>query len=462
MSKPYTPQAYTGLALNHLTGKPRCNLWAMPGSGKTALTMTAVDNQAAVAAVYPAIVFAPKRVARRVWSDEGQKWDHLAHLRVSNIVGDVAQRQRALLRDAEWYTINYENIPWLRKYLGPAWPFQTGVPDEATRLKNFRIRQGGSRAQALRDVAFKCQQWYNLTGSPSPNGLKDLWGQNWFVDQGQRLGRTFGAFQERWFQAVPGGDGYSQIRPLAHADKEIRERLLDVSLTIDPRDYYDIKEPIVADIYVDLTGRAEANYRTMAKQFFAELASGAEVEAFNSGAKSIKCLQIANGFAFTDREGGFEDIHDEKLDALEEIMDETGGAPVLAAYHFKPDLARLLRRFPYARQIVTTQDEKDWDDGKIRLGLAHPASMGHGLSLQDGGNILVYYSHWWDAEQREQILERIGPVRQMQAGHDRPVFVYNIIARGTMDQTVIDRHTSKMSVQDALKNAMKEFNREKS
>jgi SNF2 family DNA or RNA helicase len=220
----------------------------------------------------------------------------------------------------------------------------------------------------------------------------------------------------------------------------------------------------VRNVHVDLPPKAMAIYKKMEREMFAEI-ENRTVEAFNAAVKSMKCLQIANGAAYVDPEAESEDhprakewveIHDAKLDALESIIAEANGAPILVAYHFKSDLARLLRAFPTARVLDTDPNTVDrWNAGAIPLLLAHPGSAGHGLNLQDGGHHIVYFGHWWDAEQRAQVLERIGPVRQLQSGYRRNVFVYNIVARDTVDEVVIESFDSKVSVDQALRNAAK-------
>jgi SNF2 family DNA or RNA helicase len=331
------------------------------------------------------------------------------------------------------------------------------VADESTRLKSFRLRQGGKRAQALARVAHKhVSRFIELTGTPSPNGLQDLWGQAWMLDQGQRLGRTFSGFAGRWFQTVPGSQGYTQIRPLAHAQAEIQQLLADLCLTLDPKDWFDLQQPIVNVLRVDLPKAARKHYQDMEREMFMQL-EGHEVEAFGAAARTIKCLQLANGAAYVG-EGNKEyvEVHDAKLQALDSVIAEAAGAPVLVAYHFKSDLARLARAFPQGRQLdADPATIRDWNAGRIPVLFAHPASAGHGLNLQDGGNILAFFGHWWDLEQHDQIIERIGPVRQVQAGHDRPVFIHYIVATDTVDELVMARRDSKREVQDILLEAMK-------
>jgi SNF2 family DNA or RNA helicase len=404
----------------------------------------------------PALVLAPLRVAASTWPDEAKKWGNLRNVEVSAVIGTPEQRRAALRRPASIYTTNYDNLVWLVEELGERWPFRKVVADESTRLKSFRLRQGGKRAQALARVAHcKVDRFIELTGTPSPNGLQDLWGQAWFLDRGQRLGRTWEAFVQRWFRSIPGDNGFTRIEPMPFAQEQIEDRMRDLCLSLDARDWFDIRQPIENVIRVELPKRARALYEDMEREMFMQL-DGHEIEAFSAAAKTIKCLQIANGAAYTDEAGNWSEVHDAKLQALEDVIEEAAGMPVLVAYHFKSDLARLLRAFPKGRHLdQDPQTIRDWNAGKIPILFAHPASAGHGLNLQDGGNILVMFGHWWDLEQYQQIVERIGPTRQAQAGHDRPVFIHHIVAADTIDEIVMARRESKREVQDLLLEAMK-------
>lgn len=450
----FTPRPYQTLITNHILDTPRCAVWAGMGLGKTTSTLNAIDSLQLVDNA-PALVLAPLRVARSTWPEEAQKWDHLRHLLVMPIVGNEAERRMALRLDANVYTTNYENLPWLIDHLGDRWPFRTVISDESTKLKGFRLRQGTQRAKALGKVAHtKIDRFIELTGTPSPNGLTDLWGQAWFLDAGARLGRTFDGFKQRWFR--PSHDGFG-VTPMDHAQAEIQDKLRDLCITIEAKDWFDLREPIINNIYIDLPIKARKLYRDMEKEMFMQIEEH-EVEAFNAAARTVKCLQVANGAAYVgENTGEWKEIHDAKLQALEDIIEEAAGAPILVAYNFKSDLARLLRTFPSGRQLdANPRTISDWNAGRIPILFAHPASAGHGLNLQDGGNILVFFGHDWNLENRLQIIERIGPTRQMQAGHDRPMFIHNIIARDTVDEMVLERVETKREVQDILLSAMKQ------
>jgi len=765
LSRDFVPHPPQKQALAHLYSKRRCALWMVMGGGKTVVTLTALDALDAVEPIFPVLVLAPLRVARSTWVEEIEKWAHLEHLRVSVITGTEQQRKRAVAVPADVYTLNYEQITWLIKELDGKWPFHVIVADELTRLRSFRLRQGGARAAALAKVAWLSKRFIGLTGTPAPNGIKNLWGQLWFVDKGERLGKSYTAFEMRWFRQKRDGHG---IEPLDHAQAEIQDKLRDVCLTVVGAQ---VDEPITTPVYVDLIPSVRKLYTEMEKEAFtiiAEegveavnaavrlnkcLAAGTEVlttsgwkpieyvtradmlwdgvewvnacgsvaqgvqpvvdcwgvymtpdhkvlaacgwreaeevlrgepterpyrpdvrlpdgsvargeqadarherpsamagalrlrqrsgpgratfaqskktarafvrvlarrafgqstrlarygwapgvgvlaahalalwkplgqglgqlrgpgrnglralgrissflgghgaylqnqpdvgaygqfswlqpgelpvaeppqagkqpqnqrahpdthgrddrvaggatlrsagghdlcadtqrlarmeatgeavtfDILNAGPRhrftvrgrngevfiAHNCLQIANGAMYLDDNGRWEKVHDAKLDALESIIEEANGASVLVAYNFKSDLARLRARFPKGRTLDANPDTiKQWNAGGIDLLFAHPASAGHGLNLQYGGNILVFFGVNWNLEEHQQIIERIGPQRQKQAGFDRPVFVYPILARGTVDELVMKRLEGKRSVQDILLEALKEKRR---
>jgi SNF2 family DNA or RNA helicase len=281
-------------------------------------------------------------------------------------------------------------------------------------------------------------------------------GQNWFIDGGNRLGRTFTAFKERWFQRS--FDGYG-VSPLEHSQEEIEDKLRDVCLSLNAADYFDLDKPIETPIYIDLPPKARKMYNDMENTMYAELDEiGLDtIEAVNAAARTMKCLQLANGAAYVGEDNKqWKEIHDQKLKALEDVIEEAAGMPVLVAYHFKSDLARLTKHFKKGRVLDSDPKTiKEWNAGKIPILFAHPQSAGHGLNLQDGGNIIAFFSINWNLEHHEQIIERIGTVRQKQAGYDRPVFIYYIMARNTVEDLVHARLKSKAAVQQLLMQAMK-------
>lgn len=473
MTKPrkYDPRAFAPLAMNHFIEHDRCALWAKPGMGKTVLTETYLESMYRFAGESaPTLVLAPLRVARDGWAAEASKWEHLQGFEVVPVTGDVKARAAALKRDAPVFATNYDNLVWLRDYFREqrrAWPFRTVIADEATKLKSFRVTQGGVRAAALGEVAHTLvKRWINLTGTPAPNGLKDLWGQTWFLDAGQRLGRTYEAFEGRWFGYRRVKDAITKkpgIVPVIFpgADEQIHEKLADVCLALDPKDWFDLRDPIVNVIEVELPASARAKYRELEKELFVEI-EGFDVEVFNAAALTNKCLQLANGAAYLDAErygaGTWVEVHYEKLDALEELADETGDDPLLVCYQFKSDLARLKRRFPEGLELAKAADLEAAKRGEGKLWFAHPQSLGHGVDgLQKHCWQVVFFAQDWNLEYHDQVLERVGPMRQLQEGFpDRAVFLHYIVARKTTDVAVMARRESKCSVQDALMDYMKE------
>lgn len=439
---------------------PRCNLFVPMGLGKTVSTLTAIEKLRHTEQVTPVLVVAPLRVAATTWPSEVQKFPHLRHLLVSVVVGTATERCAALQRAADIYCTNYENLPWLVKELGDDWPFRMVVADECSKLKGFRLRQGTQRARVLaKRVHTRVTRYIGLTGTPAPNGLQDLWALMWMVDRGKRLGSSFVAFRERWFSAVRvGSDAHAvRLEPRPWAQKEIEDRIRDLCLSLDARDYFNLDAPIVNTISVALPPKARRLYEGMEREMFLTLSCGTEVEAFSAASKTLKCLQLANGAIYTEENSSqWGEVHNAKLQALEDIIEEASGMPVLVAYHFKSDLARLQKAFPQGRVLDKDPQTVDhWNAGEIPILFAHPASAGHGLNLQDGGNILVFFSLNWNLEERLQIIERIGPVRQVQAGHKRPVFIHNIVAADTVDELVLERVQSKREVLDLLLEAMK-------
>lgn len=443
------------------------------GTGKTVSTLTALEAIDALdGSAYPALALGPLRVARKVWNEETQKWEHTKRVHVSRVIGNAGERIAALKHDAQIYSMNYENVQWLERHLDGKMPFKTIVPDESRKLKAFRIKQGGAMTHALSKLAWHAnvKHFIELTGTPSPNGLRDLWGQLWFLDQGQRLGRTFSAFEQRWFGFKRVRDALdshrTHIQPVIQcgSDAEIHALVRDLCMSIRAADWFDIKEPISVVVKVELPGPARKLYREMENDLFIKIENH-EIEAFSAGAKTMKLLQLANGAAYLDpdvegdddpRARAFRVTTDAKLEALESVIEEAEGMPVIVAVQFKSDIARILKAFPGSRLLHSEKDEDDFKAGLIPLLIAHPKSAGHGIDgFQNVTNIIAFFGHWWDLELRQQIIERIGPVRQIQSGFDRPVFVYDIVAEDTIDEDVIARHATKRSVQDLLLDAAK-------
>ena len=465
----YKPRDYQRDIENFIVSNERGLVLAGMGTGKTPSTLSALADLLLFGEVRHVLILAPKRVALSTWVGEKKKFSNLSHLDMAIAVGSPAERAAALARRAQITVCTYDLIPWLIEQVGNDWFFDMLVCDEASKLKGCRVSlqrsktgklflngQGSVRAKALARYALgKTKRFIGLTGTPAPNGIEDVWALAFFVDMGRRLGTSFTAYVDRFFQRVPGGDGYTQIRPLKHAQAEVQNLIRDITITIEAKDYFDLPPLIENVVKVQLPPAARKQYLEMEKQMFTEIEQH-EVEVFNAAAKTNKCLQLASGAAYVDENGTWAEVHDEKLQALESVIEEAAGMPVLVAYQFKSDLARILKRFKQARAL--SQDPKmidDWNAGRIPVLVVHPASAGHGLSLQHGSNILAFFSTGWALENDQQVIERIGPTRQAQSGYNRPVFIHRLVAEDTLEEVVVERIRTKAGVQDALLQALK-------
>jgi hypothetical protein len=474
----FVPRPYQRLIRDHILNHERGSVFASPGMGKTSATVDSFAELKLFGEAKRMLVLAPKRVAESSWPGERVKWQtSFGHISMAAAVGSPEQRLAALRSTPDILCSNYEQIEWLIEQYGDHWPYDVICADESPRLKGLRISlqrrkhkdgtlgepfivgQGASRAKALAHIAHtKVRRWVNLTGSPATNGLVDVWGPQWFVDGGKRLGNSFTAFSQRWFRAAYGSTQEQQrLEPLPYADEQIQRLLAQTSITVDARDWFDIDEPIERHIMIDLPPRARKQYDEMQKDLFTYV-NEHPLEAFGAGVKSLKCLQIASGSVIHDDKGSWTPVHDEKIEALRSIVEETNGEPLLVAYQYIADRERILKAFPFAKSLEKNSDAtiREFQAGKLRMLVVHPASAGHGLDLQHNCHTMVDYSSGYNLEFDEQVIERIGPTRQAQIGKKIAVFRYRIVARNTLEQTaVIPRLKSKASVQDALKAAMK-------
>ena len=467
----YTPRPYQPAITNHIVNNPRCNVFAGMGVGKTPATLEAISTLLLLGEVQRVLIVAPKRVAVSTWPGEIATFNKsFGHLTIAVAVGTEKQRREAIESSAKLVTINYDNMVWLVENYGADWPFDMVVCDEASRNKSARCSiqtsktgkqfltgQGGKRAKALARVAFTRVKWFlNLTGTPAPNGIQDLWAICFFLDTGKRLGTSFTAFSHRWFRALPGSTPQrQQIEPLPYAEEQIRATIKDITIAIEARDHFDLPPLIENHIKVELPPAAVKLYKQMETALFIEL-EGKPIEAFTAASMTQKLLQISSGAAYTDDKGTWSLVHDGKIEALESVIEEAAGMPVIVFYHFKSDLARILKAFP--KSVHLGDDPKiidRWNAGQIPILVAHPQSAGHGLSLQHGSNIMCFFSTSWNLEADLQAQERLGPTRQAQSGYNRPVFLHRLIGAGTIEEAVVKRLKTKASVQDALMEAMK-------
>jgi len=432
----------------------RCNVWGAPGTGKTSAVYSFLDLLVLCGSNFlPVLIIGPLAVARDVWPAEQAKWTDFKHLRIVPIIGSTPRaRTNCLLIKGDVYTINYENLPWLVGYFGERWPFQIVVADESTRLRGYRDGQGTKRSSALASVAHKVHRWVNLTGTPSPHGLESLWGQQWFIDFGARLGTSYSAFMKRGFVV----EQYTRaVIPRAGTREWIYDALKDCSIAIRTEDWLPVHEVNRFERRVTLPEDAMKQYRQMAKKMFAEMPTGT-ITVFNALVKSIKLVQMASGSIY-DEMGETHHVHDAKLDALRSLYDELG-ENLLVVYHFKFDSASICAKFPEAVMYKGKEQEDLWNAGRIGMLLVHPKSAGHGLSLQHGGRAVCFFTNTFDLELRLQVLERIGPARQLLSGYDRPVLSYDLIANGTIDDHILSVIDGRATEQQALMAARAQAN----
>lgn len=433
---------YQQRAVHFILERPAAALFMEMGLGKTLVTLTALAELFDRCEIDRVLVIAPKRVAESTWPAEITKWNHTRHLGYALAVGDARARRAAVLAGKPITIINRENVPWLVEAFGKRWPFDAVVIDESSSFKD----PSTARFKALRRVRGQIDRMVLLTGTPAPNSLLELWPQMWLLDRGEALGRTFTGFREAFF--VSDYMGY-RWTPRPGAEAEIYRRIEPLALTLRQEDWLELPERVDNVIRVELPARAQQQYREFEREYLLPVASGERISAANAAVLAGKLLQLANGAAYVDEgEGAFEEIHAAKLDALEELAED--GAPVLVAFQFRSDLARLRRRFPRARPLLGPRDIEDWNAGRVPMLLAHPASAGHGLNLQAGGSRIVWFGLTWSLEQYQQFNARLH--RQ---GQRRGVIVHHLVAGGTVDEDVIRALQAKEAGQNALLDALR-------
>lgn len=453
----------------------RCGLWAGMGIGKTSAALWVLNLLKAAGEIdrrHPVLVIGPMRVARDTWPEEVAKWAQFSDLVVVPIVGTPKQRAQTLRRTGvDIFTVSYENVPWLVNEWQERWPYRVVIADESDRLKGYRPKgdtkkstgftrsnkagKSAKRAYQLAKVAHNLvDRWINLTGTPASAGLNDLWGQTWYLDRGESLGWTYTAFKDRWFRQKWTGYG---IEPMPNAIKEIPECIRHLYLTVDPKDYFDLGEPIYTRLEFDLPPKARAIYDQLEEESYAEIEElGVRLTAVNAAACAQKLLQAANGAVYTARPE-WVGLHDCKLEILESIMSEASGAKILVAYGFQSDKQRILKAFgKKAVDISTPQGMREFLLGSPLLGIAHPKSMGHGIDgLQKVCNHMAFFGHDWKTGERMQIIERVGMMRQFQTGTGKVLYLYDIVARNTEDERAMEVHFNNASVQDVILAHMK-------
>ena len=448
----FIPHKYQLTAINHVINVPKCGLFLDMGLGKTVSTLTAIKelkyNRFQVNKV---LIIAPKKVAEGTWSKEKDKWNHTKDFRVSLVLGSQQKRIKALSVNADLYIINRENIPWLVDYLRNDWYFDTVVIDESSSFKNSRSK----RFKALKMVLPKINRLIELTGTPSPNGVEDLWAQIYLLDQGTRLEKYITHFRAKYME--PNKRNRSQIFDYKIKDgvyDSIINKITDICISMKSEDYLELPDLSYNEIPVILNDKARRDYDKMERDFVLEL-EGAEDEitAVNAAALSNKLLQISNGAVY-DSTGIYTEVHDAKIEAFLELVERLQGKSLLVFYNFQHDKDRIKRALEKSdlvvKELKTTQDEDDWNAGKIDILLTHPASAAYGLNLQEGGNHVCWFGLSWNLEHYQQANKRLH--RQ---GQKEKVIIHHLVTQGTRDEDVMRALDNKAGVQEEIMQSLK-------
>ena len=443
----YVPHDYQRYATDFILAHPEAAILLDMGLGKSVISLTAIWelclNRFEIGRV---LVIAPLRVARDTWPAEIQKWDHLRGLTYSVVVGTEKERRAALMRSASVFILNRENVQWLVEDSGIPFAFDMIVIDELSSFKSWQAKRFKSLLKVRPDV----KRIVGLTGTPSSNGLMDLWAEFRILDLGKRLGRFITHYRDAFF--LPDKRNQQQVftyKPRPGAEEEIYRRISDMTISMRATDHLKMPERVENRVVVRMDDREREIYDRMKADLIVQI-KGQEIDAVNAASLSGKLCQMANGASYTEDHSVVQ-IHDQKLDALEDLIEGANGKPLLVAYWFKHDLARIQKRFPQAREIRTSKDITDWNAGDIPVALIHPASAGHGLNLQAGGNTLVWFGLTWSLELYQQTNARLW--RQGQTAGT--VIIHHIITEDTIDERIMDALERKDKTQSALIDAVK-------
>lgn len=442
----YSPHDYQRYAAEFIITHPVSALLLDMGLGKTSITLTAINNLLFDSfEVHKVLVVAPLRVARDTWSAEIEKWEHLKNLRYSVVVGTAQERISALSTPADIYIINRENIQWLVEESGLPFDFDMAVIDELSSFKNHQSK----RFRVFMKARPKLKRIVGLTGTPAGNGLMDLFAEFKLLDMGERLGRLIGQYRNTYFQPDKrNGMVIYSYKPLPDAEQRIYDKISDITISMKAADHLKMPELISSEYTVQLSDKEREKYDRLKKDLVLS-EDNEEVTAANAASLSNKLSQMANGAVYSDDESIIE-IHDRKLDALEDIIESMNGRSLLVAYWFKHDLERIRKRFEIC-EIKSSRDISEWNSGKIPVALIHPASAGHGLNLQSGGSTLVWFGLTWSLELYQQTNARLW--RQGQTADT--VVIQHIIVKGTIDEQIMKALKTKDTTQAALITAVK-------
>ncbi|ABS40171.1 SNF2-related protein [Clostridium botulinum] len=445
----FKPWSYQEYAIKHIINNPAAGLFLDMGMGKTISTLTAIDNLLFLGDINKILVIAPLRVAEDTWSTEVDKWDHISHLRVSKILGTKKQRREALMKDADIYVTNRENIDWLVNECFSSWLWDMVVIDELSSFKSSKAK----RFRALKKVRPYFKRIVGLTGTPAPNSLIDLWPQIYLLDGGKRLGKTITSYRQQYFN--PGRRNQYVVynwELKEGAEEQIHKKIGDICISMMAKDYLDIPARIDNVININLPKQSMDKYKQLEKDLVIELGED-DITATNAAVLTNKLLQMSNGAIYSEDKSVLE-IHEEKLKALLDIIEAANGKPVLIFYSFKHDFDRIVNFLKTKKlNAIGLEDSKDikkWNNGEIPILLVHPASAGHGLNLQYGGNIIVWFGLTWSLELYQQANARLH--RQ---GQKESVIIHHLVSKDTVDEDVIKALDSKEVNQNVLLEAVK-------
>lgn len=442
----FSPHNYQAYAINYIETHPIAAVLLDMGLGKTVISLTAIaDLLFDSFEAHRILVVAPLRVARDTWPAEIAKWEHLQHLTYAVCVGTPKERLAALLTGADITIINRENLGWLIDSSGFVFDYDMVVIDELSSFKNHKSK----RFQSLMKVRPKVKRIIGLTGTPSSNGLMDLWAEFKLLDFGERLGRFITHYRNNYF--IPNkrnGEIIYSYKPMPYAEDAIYRRISDITISMKSTDHLQMPELITSQYEVQLSEEEEKRYEELKADFILELPEG-EITAANAASLTGKLSQLANG-AIYDDDGNIIEFHDRKLDALEDLIEAANGKPLLVAYWFKHDLQRIKKRFD-VRELKSSKDITDWNNGDIPVAVIHPASAGHGLNLQAGGSTLIWFGLTWSLELYQQTNARLW--RQGQTSGT--VVIEHIITKGTIDERILKALSLKEVTQNALIDAVK-------
>lgn len=443
---------YQVVAKDFIISHPNAAVILDMGMGKTATTLSAVNELMFDRfEVTKVLVIAPLRVANTVWSDEIEQWAELRHLRYSKIVGTPKQRKVALQKDADIYIVNRENLPWLVEQCSPYFKWDMVVIDELSSFKSWQSK----RFKAFMAMRPYMKRIVGLTGTPSSNGLMDLFAEFKVIDGGERLGRFIGEFRSRYFEeGRRNGNIVYEYIPMDYAECQIQDKISDITISMKALDYLDMPELISTKKLVRMSEKEKEKYSQFKKEYVLSELDGLEVTAANAASLTNKLVQLSNGAVYSD-DHTVVPLHEQKLDALEDILESANGEPVLVAYWFKHDLARIMGRLEKhkvkSRVLKTEEDIREWNKGNVPVGLLHPASAGHGLNLQKGGHNLVWFGLTWSLELYQQTNARLW--RQGQEAET--VVIQHIVTEGTIDEEILRALENKDAQQERLIEAVK-------